>query len=267
MSKKTTIRELYFYKKHNSNLYAIDIVNGRNESVEKIFTNLTKRDVKEILTSITNKKNNKYSESTFGMQVHNKLPKDKILSHKSDNIVEVYTNNLKQLQESSESRHLAADLLRSAAALLDHDDYPIEADCKTPHSEPEEYEPEETQPCDPSVGVVPQDAVSTEVPFEIINEVQEKLNVTIDLHNLTFRFNSQKWQLQTDVDTHVSSVPKRPKAANNIISSMDYMSTLLGVNGEKSLDPDSLFFRFPMNQVMYKISNVYIGDGNTIQRN
>ena len=273
MPKKKTIRELYFYKKPGTDLYAVDIVDGRNEHIHKALNNLTRLDVSNILEQIGKNKHSKYTESKNGMKVFNKIPENRILSFTSEKIVNAYMDHLKELQESDESRVLAARLLHAAADLLAHD-----VDCNPPDRisnvpyddgadiacEPCDLMPVPDEACKypelENPGIIPSQAVNCTVSYEVMNYVQEKLDVTIDLENLTFWFNDQKWQLQKDVDEHVSSTPKRPKSSPVIMNSMDFMSNLLGVDAEKSVDIDYLYFRFPLLGNMYKISHVYTGD-------
>jgi len=263
MGRKTTVKEFYFYKKED-NSYSVDIVSGRNEHIRKAMTVSSRSDVDEILEAITNNKHSKYSESKRGMKIYNKLPDDIVLSHNPSSIVNVYLDNLKEIKESSQSRHLAANLLRAAADLLSHDDEERtvpDIGIQEPQVGNVEVDPDSIQMATPSLlGVSPEPAVTTEVPFGIIDFIQESLDVTIEINNLTFWFNDQKWQLQKDIDDHVSPTPKRPKASPVIMNAMDFMSNLLGVNGEKSVDPDHLYFRFNLFGDMYKISHVYTGD-------
>lgn len=248
MSRKLTIKEVYFYKKKDTDLYTVDFIDAKNRHLHKELSNLTRTEVSEVLEKIRKDKHPRYLGSKKGMTVYNKYP-ESILSHSSSRIVNVYLENLKDLQESKESRELAANLLRAAADLLSYED----------QERLDMLEPEPT-------GIIPNPASNTIVPFEVIDKVQSDLEVAINFSDLTFYFNSQKWQLQKDIDTNVSSIPKRPKSSNTIITSMDYMKNLLGVNGENSLDPNSLYFRFTLKGEVYKISHIYTSDHNTLTR-
>ena len=240
MGRKITVKEFYFYQKGTDNVYSIDIISGANKHVHNAFCVESRDQVYKLVEDITKKKHSKYVESLKGMKVYNEFPEKRVLNHNPRSIVEVYMNNLQQLTESEDSSKLAAQLLRSVADFISKDNSSTEIE--------------------PLNGVSPENAISTVVPFEVIDYIQEKLNSTINLQDLTFYFNDQKWQLHKAIHELDLPKPKRPKSAPVILNSLDYMSNLLGVNGENSVDPNSLFTKFSLNDEIYKISHIYTRD-------
>lgn len=244
------VREVYFYKTESGE-YKIDLVDGRNNLVKEPLYYPNRNDINNFIENLQADKNTKFEVSRLGMKIYNKKPAQRLLTQHSESVFDTYVKNLSDLKENSFYRYKVAKLLRSVSDILDGD-----APAEVPMDEPCEVEPK--------TGVAPESPISSEVPFDIINKVQEALGTAIEPTDLTFWFQDQKFQLTKDGFEYDLPEPQVPKTSHNILGTLEYMSNLLGVNAERNTKIGENSFRYVDGGDVYKIQHIYTGDHNTL---
>lgn len=251
------IKEVYFYQTESGN-YKIDLIDGRNNIVKEQLYYNSRSDINNFIESLQDNKNTKFEVSKLGMKIYNRKPEQRMLTKSTENIFDIYVNNLNSLNENAFYRHKVAKLLRNVSDILDGD---------APQEEPDDSyygdEPEVDCGCEPTQAISPGPAITSEVPMDFIMEVQESLDTTINLENLTFWFQDQKFQLVKDGFDEDLPAPMGPKTSHNILGTLEYISNLLGVNAERNTKIGENSIRFVNNENVYKIKHIYTGDYNT----
>lgn len=252
------VRGVYLYTTESGE-YVVDLVLGRNKIVKRPLQYKNRTQMNEFIENLIKDEDKRFMVSKLGIKIYNKEPEERLLIRSKESILETYVKNLRILKENDSYKKKVANLLRSVSDLIDDDDKGgLNSTSVMPSKDPElNFD---------TPAIDPKNPIEPSIPMELVLRVQDSLDVHISFENLTFWFQNQKWQLTKD--GHEFKTPEMPgsKTGKNILNTMDYMSTLLGVNAEKNKELGSNSFTFVDQGNVYRITHIYTGDHNTIRR-
>lgn len=277
LTNRRRIKEVYFYKTPSGE-YKVDLISGRNKMIKEPIYYGNRSEINDFIEGLQSNKNPRFEVSKLGIKIYNKKPDQRLLKKTPESLLNTYIQNLSNLQENSYYRHKVANLLRNVSDILDGDapmdpsdpctgslDSEIDYSSDDANSSPvmptddPEYETEV-----PSI--TPDSPIDPGVPIHLILRIQDSLDTTLYLDDLTFWFQDQKWQLTKDGYEYSTPVPQKPKSSHNILGTMEYIINLLGVNAERNTRIGENSFRFTDEGNIYTIKHIYTGDHNTLRR-
>ena len=261
---KKRVREIYFYKVESG--YKIDLINHRNKLVKSNFKGTTRTDVNRFIEALQENKHTKFEMSKIGIKIYNKKPHERLLASTTETLFDSYLRNLNSLKENNEYSKKVSALLRSVANIIDDETTSLNSDDLS--DEFVSINPTTNSDVEVEVpAITPDLAITVAVPMELVSKIQDSLKTPIDLNNLTFYFQNQKWSLTKDgFGQDNLPEPKRPKTSHAIMSAIQYMINLLGISTETNSKIGENSFRFVDRGGVYKINHIYTGDHNTLRR-
>lgn len=248
------VKECYFYK--DDNKYHVRLKDSKNNFIKETLVYESRADVHTFVTDLREGNLSKYCCSALGTMIYNKKPQDRRLVVDSKLVFNAFVKNLTKLSENNSFyKQKVASILNDVSALLTYD---LEDGSLEPH--------QCTEPQDSIDTIIPAPAIDPGIPMHVIAMFEDQLETAMNLEDLTFYFQKEKFQLTKAVYDSEVPAPDLPKTAPTILSALDFMITLLGVNADRNKTIGENGFTFAMDEEIYKVKHIYTGSGITIAR-